>query len=167
MTLNWIFFTAEESRGVIFAFWCFFNTCYSIYACSWVSFFWLLMLFATDLIFIMQDFLVDYSFLQSHSKHLFLRTELMYTHQWVSPFFFVVIVWKVLIIICLGVLFCDGKPPASLPSLLLNYSSILVVESTHQIYLGHIHPSIWTVHDGTHFYNWDVWDAAQITMELL
>ena len=60
------------------------------------------------LYFIMQDFLVDYSFLQSHSKHLFLRTELMYTHQWVSSFFLVCYRLKVLII-CLDVLFCDGK----------------------------------------------------------
>ena len=39
LRLNWIVFTVEESRGAIFALWCFFNTCYSIYACSWVSFF--------------------------------------------------------------------------------------------------------------------------------
>jgi hypothetical protein len=55
----------QESRGPILVLWCFFNTCYSIYACSW-------------------DFLMDYSVLQPHSKHLFLRTELMYIdHQWV------------------------------------------------------------------------------------
>jgi hypothetical protein len=118
------------------------------------------MLLAEVFNFIMQDFLVDYSFLQSHSKHLFLRTELMYTHRWVSPFFFVCYRLKVLII-CLGVLFCDGKPLASATSpfkllILLNYSSTLVVKSTHQIYLGHIHPSSWTAHDGTHFYIRDV-----------
>ena len=114
------------------------------------------MLLTEDFNFIMQDFVVDYSFLQSHSKHLFLRTELMYTPQWVSPFFFVCYSFKVLII-CQGLLFCDGKPLATSPSLiLLNYSSTLVVESTYQIHLGHIHPSSWTAHDGTHFYNRDV-----------
>lgn len=54
----------EKSRGAVFVLWCVINTCYSIYACSW-------------------DFLVDYSVLQLQSKHLFLRTELMYSnHQW-------------------------------------------------------------------------------------
>jgi hypothetical protein len=67
------------------------------------------MLLAGVFNFIMQDFLVDYSLLQSHSKHLFLRTELMYPHHWVSQFFFVCYRMKVLNI-CLGILFCDGKP---------------------------------------------------------
>ena len=80
----------------------------------------------------------------------------MYTHQWVSRFFFVCYRLKVLIVY-LGVLFFDGEILATLPSLiLLNHFSTLVVESTHQIYLGHIHPSSWTAHDGTHFYNRDV-----------
>ena len=167
MTLiNWIVFTADETRGAIFALWCLFSTCYSIYACSWVSF-WLFTLLVEVLNFIIQDFLMDFSILQSHSKHLFLRTELMYTHQWVSPFFFVSYRSKVLIV-CLGVLSCDGKPLAALASLiLLSYSSTLVVEFTHQIYLGHIHPSSWTVHDGTHFYNGDVRNATQIAVEYL
>ncbi|KAF8800572.1 EXS-domain-containing protein [Phlegmacium glaucopus] len=54
----------QYNRGTVFGVWVVVNTCYSIYACTW-------------------DILADYSFLQPHSKHLFLRTELMYTPQFV------------------------------------------------------------------------------------
>ncbi|KAF9051368.1 EXS-domain-containing protein [Panaeolus papilionaceus] len=65
-----------QSYGKAFAFWCLFNTCYSIYACTW-------------------DFLMDWSVLQPRSKNRFLRNELVYHHQ--APLYYFAMVSNLLI----------------------------------------------------------------------
>ncbi|CAA7264392.1 unnamed protein product [Cyclocybe aegerita] len=58
----------QDDRGTIFALWCLFNSCYSIYACAW-------------------DLLMDWSFMRLHVKYPLLRPELVYTNQIYAYYF--------------------------------------------------------------------------------
>ncbi|KDR80317.1 hypothetical protein GALMADRAFT_62135, partial [Galerina marginata CBS 339.88] len=66
----------QDTHGTIFAFWCLFSVCYSIYAGAW-------------------DLLMDWSVLRLHAKNPLLRPELIYSNH--PPMYYFAIITNILI----------------------------------------------------------------------
>ncbi|TFK38118.1 EXS-domain-containing protein [Crucibulum laeve] len=65
-----------RNRGTLFALWCLFNACYSIYASSW-------------------DLLMDWSVLRMHSRYPLLRPEVIYSNH--IPLYYFAILSNILV----------------------------------------------------------------------